>query len=123
MANIYETLSAIHSKVYKGFKYETDQDQFGTIEKWVMPTPEGITHITGDCEDFALACRVLCREAGIQSRLVVCTADGEGHCVLEANGWIFDCNSSTIVSRDSLDYKWYYISGYNPRDDWKMITN
>lgn len=123
-----DKLNEIHSTVFSRFKYQTDLKQFGVEEKWVMPpnTFDGTTKIVGDCEDFALACRKLCRDRGIDnSRLVVClTEDGEGHCVLEVNGWILDNRYKRVMSRDQLGndgYKWLAISGYNPGDDWHRI--
>lgn len=121
MDSLFNSLSVIHNKIKSKFTYETDQDQYGTPEKWVMPSVGG-SAITGDCEDFALACRQLCREANIPTRLVVCLVAGEGHCVLESSGWILDNNYDRVVSRDELSYEWVAISGFNPRDDWKLIT-
>lgn len=123
---LYDKLTAIHNKVLKSFEYETDKEQYGTDEKWVMPDDafKGMVAIIGDCEDFALACRKLCRDASIQTRLVICTLEGEGHCVLEADGWILCNNQNSVVPRDILEesgYVWYYISGYNSGDDWHLI--
>lgn len=120
-----EQLKKIHGLVFKDFEYEYDRDQYGTEEKWVMPesTFDGTTPIVGDCEDFALACRKLCRDAGIDdTRLVAClTESGEGHCVLECEGWILDNRQRKLKSRDDLDYTWLAISGYHPGDDWHVI--
>lgn len=124
MDDLQIKLDSIMSRMAKGFTYETDQEQYGVEEKWVMPSSQSLTMV-GDCEDFALACRKLCRAENIQTRLVVCTVDGVGHCVLEASGWILDCNYDEAKSRDELEkqgYVWYYISGFNPRDDWRMIV-
>jgi predicted transglutaminase-like cysteine proteinase len=117
------TLKRIHRKVLDRFTYKTDLEQYGENEKWVMPDS---IRVVGDCEDFALACRRLCREEGINnSRLVVCTVEtGEGHCVLEVDGWILDNRCQRVVSRDFLEnkgYKWLAISGYSPGDDWHNI--
>lgn len=128
MNTLYQTLNAIQVKVHKHFTYKTDMEQYGTVEKWVMPSPtfKGATDFVGDCEDFALACRKLCRDAGLKTRLVVCTMDGEGHCVLECEGWIMCCNQEQLMSRDDLEkhqgYHWLYISGFNPGDPWLEIT-
>lgn len=127
MDQLLDTLNKIHYKVSSKFTYETDQDQYGVAEKWVMPGPEftGGIPVTGDCEDFALACRKLCRDAGIRSRLVLCLLEGEGHCVLEVDGWILCNNQSSVRSRDNLtgEYQWWAISGYEPGDEWRLITN
>jgi len=128
MDDLLEVLRSIHRTVLNNFEYKTDLEQYQTLEKWVAP-PEfynGTTSIVGDCEDFALACRMLCREQGIEnSRLVVClTETGEGHCVLEVEGWILDNRMLRVKSRDRLSgqgYKWIAISGYNPKDKWFRI--
>lgn len=125
---LLDQLETIHKDVFGKFKYEFDKDQYGMVEKWVMPEEgfDGSQRIVGDCEDFALACRKLCRDRGIEkTRLVVCmTETNEGHCVLEVNGWILDNRYRRVMSRDELDregYRWIAISGYNPGDDWHKI--
>ena len=125
MDDLFQTISNIQRKVYNHFTYQTDQEQYGTIERWVMPSEAytGSTAIVGDCEDFALACRKLCREAGLPTRLIFCAVDGEGHCVLECNGWIFDCNYDSIKNRDELNYTWMYISDFEPTGKWFKIID
>jgi predicted transglutaminase-like cysteine proteinase len=126
--NVLNKLDQIHSEVFRKFKYEFDKDQYGMVEKWIMPDEgfDGSQRIVGDCEDFALACRKLCRDRGITtSRLVVCmTETNEGHCVLEVNGWILDNRRRHVVTRDELEqegYKWVAISGYESGDNWHKI--
>ena len=123
-----QLLEQIHDDVFSKFKYKYDHKQYGIVEKWVMPEDgfDGSQRIVGDCEDFALACRKLCRDRGINdSRLVVCmTEQNEGHCVLEVNGWILDNRRRAVVSRDALQedgYRWIAISGYESGDDWFRI--
>lgn len=121
-----DKLKEIQGDVFRRFEYKYDHVQYDQEEKWVMPTEhfDGTTSIVGDCEDFALACRKLCRDAGIETRLVVClTETGEGHCVLECNGWILDNRHRRVRSRDDLDYQWLAISGYDAGDDWHTISN
>ena len=124
----YDKLKEIHSKVFRKFQYEFDKDQYKEVEKWVMPMEsfDGSTKIVGDCEDFALACRKLCRDAGLQTRLVVCyTETDEGHCVLECDGWILDNRYPKVISRDKLEergYRWIAISGFTPGEDWHKIV-
>lgn len=128
MDMLFEKLSKIHTKAFDHFEYQTDEEHYGEEEKWVMPDVDwqGITKFVGDCEDFALACRKLCRAAGVESRLVICTVGGEGHCVLEADGWILDNRFENVFSRDYLEknegYVWICISGVNPGDEWTEIT-
>lgn len=118
-------LKEIHREIFDNFIYQTDIAQYKVEEKWVM-LPEHykpVNKVIGDCEDFALAIRKVCRDNGIQdTRLVAClTEDGEGHLVLEWHGWIADNRQKQIVKRDDLDYTWNAISGYNPGDQWYRI--
>ena len=120
-----EVLSVIHKRVHDGFTYKTDKRQYGVAEKWVEPYDP--TNVTGDCEDFALACRKLCREAGYKTRLVLCKLNDDGHLVLSCGGWIFDNNFDDVKSRDALehlngmDYEWLKCSGYEAGDPWHTI--
>lgn len=124
MTDIYPLLNSVHSLVFNNFKYRTDMSQYGDIEKWVMPNEyySGREKVVGDCEDFALACRKLLRDRGVDSRLVFCqTETGEGHLVLEVDGWILDNRESKVVPRETLEYNWISISGYRPGDPWHTI--
>lgn len=121
-------LGTIHRKIFQRFTYAKDQDQYGINEKWVMPEEayDGSQRFTGDCEDFALACRKVCREAGIEdSRLVYCKTElSGGHCVLEVQGWILDNRQTKLKSRDDMKgYRWIAVSGYNSGDPWHYINN
>lgn len=125
---LYNKLDEIHEMVYKNFTYKTDKRQYGLEEHWVMPEDsyDGTQPFTGDCEDFALACRKLVRDAGIDnSRLVYCKDEtGEGHGVLEVEGWILDNRQRSVVSNDRLTNKGYEfiaVSGYNSGEPWRMI--
>jgi predicted transglutaminase-like cysteine proteinase len=114
-------LSGIHSSVKGGFEYRTDLEQYNDVEHWVIP--DDVKNVTGDCEDFALACRKLCRQEGIPSRLVHClTETREGHLVLECRGYILDNRFDRVRTNNSLDYQWIKISGYEPGDDWHSLS-
>jgi len=113
-------IADVFHNVKRRFKYISDQAQYGKSEKWVMP--EGFGKIKGDCEDFALACRGLCRSHGIESRLVLCkTETNEMHCVLEANGFILDNRMNEVKRIDDLPYTWLAMSGYEKGDEWRVI--
>lgn len=121
-----ETLSDIHRQIFQRFTYATDKEQYDMVEKWVMPDEsyDGSKEFVGDCEDFALACRKVCRDKGIEdTRLVYCiTETGGGHCVLECKGWILDNRQTRLMSRDDIrGYEWIAISGYNSGDPWYRI--
>jgi predicted transglutaminase-like cysteine proteinase len=127
-SKLKSTLESIHDKVFESFRYVTDAMQYGLEEKWSVP-PEFSERMIfkGDCDDFAMMCRKLCREAGIDnSRLLVCyTENGEGHLVLEVEGYVLDNRSRKLETKDTLtnkDYKWVAISGYNPGDQWTGVN-
>jgi predicted transglutaminase-like cysteine proteinase len=113
-------LSGIHASVKGGFGYRTDLEQYNDVEHWVIP--DDVENVTGDCEDFALACRKVCRREGIPSRLVYClTETGEAHLVLECAGYILDNRYDCIKTNTSLDYQWLKISGYKAGEDWRNL--
>lgn len=123
--DIYKELSEIHKKVKKGFKWISDKELHNLMELWVPP--EDPLNVTGDCEEFAMACRKLCKQKNIKTRLVHCLVniDGEqqGHLVLECNGWILDNIQNKVVSKDELDYTWIKISGYERGEKWHYIKS
>lgn len=123
MSDLKERLDSIHKKIFSKFTYKTDEAKYGELEHWAMPDESTIgVKVVGDCEDFALACRALCRKENIPSRLVYCKVEtGEGHCVLEVEGWILDNRYRKVRPRQELDYTWIRISGYEPGDDWHVI--
>ena len=120
----YNTIKAIHKKVFNGFTYVTDDDQFDKIEHWHLP--EDISNSYGDCDDFAIMCRKLLREAGLISRLVFCETEikGEYHLVCACGQYILDNRQTTVETKGTLSrlgYKWMYVSGLEPGDDWKKL--
>jgi len=121
---LWNRLNEIQADVLGRFTYVCDCDnplEFNRVEYW-----QDVEHLNGaihgDCEDFALACRKLCREKKISTRLVYCyTEKNAGHLVLESDGWILDCRQKEPVARDDLPYKWVRISGYETGDPWHEI--
>ena len=124
---LFDQLTEIHNLVHKNFTYKEDKAQYKVDEKWVMPPDnyDGTSKIVGDCEDFALACRTLCRKAGLKTRLIYCEIKDGGHCVMECEGWILDNRFKEVKTRDALEstkhYKWVLISGFEPGDVWSSI--
>jgi predicted transglutaminase-like cysteine proteinase len=120
-----KTVNAVHRRVFSIFEYKTDLEKFGKLEHWQDPKQlkealdKGV--LVGDCDDFALACRFLLREKGIQSRLVMCFIGDEGHLVLEVQGYILDNRHDRVKRIDELSYEWVKMSGYNDGDDWMSI--
>lgn len=123
MLIIKSKLKQIHKRVFKGFTYKTDMEQHGEDERWSMP--EDVDRVVGDCEDFALACRSLLVEESLPSRLVYCKTElGEGHLVVECEGWVLDNRMKKVVTQQYLTkkgYKFLAISGYNSGDKWYKL--
>ena len=123
-------LQKILNKVHHLFDYEYDLEQFGG-EYWMdgeeilAALDKGRGGFKGDCDDFALACRKLCRDADIDSRLVFCNMrPGDrhsGHLVLEVDGWILSNTHKWLISRDDLGWEWVSISGYEKGDPWHNV--
>ena len=123
-------LQAIRDYVEWKFEYTSDQEQRGFPEHWVdreelaeLPDAER-GEFKDDCDGFALACRYQCREEGIDnSRLVYClTETGEGHLVLEVDGWILDNRRKWVTARDDVTYTWVSVSGVTKGDPWHRIV-
>lgn len=115
----------IHWEVKQGFTYVTDKEQYERNEHWVMPKDP--FEVTGDCEDFALACRVLVRNKGLKSRLIFCkTEDGGGHCVLSVGGWILDNRMERVHDYQymiKIGYRFIAMSGYEEGDTWEWLEH
>jgi len=121
-------LRDVHELVPNNFKYKTDKSQYNKLEHWVEPDPSynGTTPLVGDCEDFALACRKLLRDRGIESVLIYCRDEtGAGHLVLESNGFVLDNRQRSVVSVTWLlgRYTFLAVSGKNPGDPWREVLN
>lgn len=127
--SIYERLVPIHRVVTNNFTYKSDREVFGVDEYWDFPEAlyDGTSPVVGDCDDFAIACRKLIRDAGMDSRLVFCQVEtGEYHLVCECHGWILDNRYPSGVIPNSHPffngYKWLRISGYEPGDPWSEVS-
>lgn len=120
---LYTQLSDIHQRVLAGFKYTDDKDQFGMDEHWHLP--EDVDNVTGDCDDFAIACRSLVRDLDCATRLAICmTETGEWHLVCTANEYVLDNRQRRVYSREELEYKGYkfhYVSGLEAHDPWEKL--
>jgi predicted transglutaminase-like cysteine proteinase len=115
-----KALQKILDKVHHLFDYEHDSVQFGG-EYWMDKAEiaealkSGRGEFKGDCDDFVLACRMLCREQNIPSRLVFCKIDSEEyHLVLEVNGYILNNIHKWVMRQDDLDWEWISMSGFEP---------
>jgi len=120
---MWNVLQAVHKRVLNGFTYKTDKAQFGVIERWTLPA--NVDNLTADCEEFAIACRMLLKEKLIMSRLVYCRdEENAGHLVAEVNGYILDNRQTRVVTRETLERKGYCfisISGFESGEDWRKL--
>lgn len=121
--NIYEICTHIHDRVHAGFRYVHDSANYGREEDWRFPTD--VDRVVDDCDGFAIACRQLVREEGLESRLVMCfTETGEGHLVCGVGNYILDNRARQVVTREHLErygYRFMYVSGLEPGDDWHAL--
>lgn len=80
-ARRWRLLTAVNRKVNGAIVPQTDEEQWGVVERWNYPDSG-----KGDCEDYALLKRRLLAEAGLPRRAlrlaVVIDENGEGHAVL-----------------------------------------
>ena len=115
-------IADIFSYILNEFTYVSDLRHYGVPEKWAMPDLE--EPIVGDCEDFALACRAMCRKHGYKSRLVFCkTETNEYHCVLEVNDeYILDNRATRPLHISELPYEFMAVSGYEAGEPWHVIA-
>jgi predicted transglutaminase-like cysteine proteinase len=127
LEDLEKQLQAILNRVRKDFVYKPDLLQYSKLEHW--QDKESVeTNLSGgkwlgDCDDFALTCRYLCRQEGLPSRLVYClTESDEGHLVLEVKGWILDNRHRWVVPQKWLNYTWLSISGYEQGEPWRQIV-
>ena len=125
MTTIKKELQQIHRDVLKRFTYISDIKKWNLIDHW--PSPDQLptdAAFTGDCDDFALMCRKMCRERNIKSRLVLCIIEDRRtfHLVCESDGYILDNRCIVVVEIKDLDYEWKYISGYEAGDDWHFVS-
>ena len=110
-------------EVSDGFRYVTDEEQHGRREDWRLP--EDCSEVTGDCDDFAIACRTVLKEHGYRARLLFCKAEtGEGHLICVLGKMALDNRMQSPVEIRSLIKRGYTlvsVSGTQPGDPWREI--
>lgn len=120
-------LKRIHELVHRSFIYAPDAEKWKKPEYWMdkkdILSQSFAGQYEGDCDDFALIVRHECRLSDIPNRLVFCWYEpGRGyHLVLEADGWVSDCNRPYLTEREMLPYEWISMSGYERGDDWHYV--
>lgn len=120
-----EVCERIHKRVFNGFSYVTDERQFGLIEYWY--TTNNVDRFRGDCDDFALACRSLLLDEGVQDvRLVMCQVETGGwHLVCIAGEFVLDNRHAKVKTKfelERLGYKWHSMSGLPGDEQWYRVA-
>ena len=124
-ASYMDDCSSAFSQVHGGFEYVPDEEQHGRREDWRLP--EDCGEVTGDCDDFAIACRELLQEQGHRPRLLFCKAEtGEGHLICVLGKMALDNRMDSPVEILSLVERGYTlvsVSGTQPGDPWREIED
>ena len=124
--NYITDAAEVFEKAMGGFRYVSDEDQFGELEDWRMPDGIESGDIVGDCDDFAIACRTLLKDRGHEPRLLFCKVRNQGHLICVLGQIALDNRMRGITKIDTLANRHAYqlvsISGVKPGDDWHAIT-
>jgi predicted transglutaminase-like cysteine proteinase len=119
MIDVFDTFN----RVKDGFTYVSDMEQHGTKEDWRFS--ENVDNFEGDCDDFAIACRMLLKEKGHECRLIYCkTENGGGHLICVIGKMALDNRMKFPVEIKYLHqhgYEFISASGLAPGDDWRKI--
>jgi predicted transglutaminase-like cysteine proteinase len=115
----------VFNRVKDGFTYVSDMEQYGTKEDWRFP--ENVDNFEGDCDDFAIACRMLLKQKGHECRLLFCrTETGGGHLICAIGKFALDNRMKFPVELTYLTqtkkYTLLSVSGLNPGDAWHNIA-
>jgi len=120
MTDVFE----VFGRVKGGFTYVSDMELHGVREDWRFP--ENVDNFEGDCDDFAIACRMLLKEKGHNCRLVFCrTETGGGHLICAIGKMVLDNRMNFPVEIRYLQqrgYEFISASGLQPEDDWHEIV-
>jgi predicted transglutaminase-like cysteine proteinase len=103
----WQAIVSVNRKVNGSIKAITDQEHWGTPDRWDFPS-DGL----GDCEDFQLLKRKLLAEAGLPRRAmrmtVVIDDKGEGHAVLmirtSRGDFVLDNKTSAVLPWHQTGY-------------------
>jgi predicted transglutaminase-like cysteine proteinase len=104
----WNTLVRINNDVNREIEPVSDQEQWGVLEKWSMPTTG-----KGDCEDYVLEKRKRLIEAGFprQSLLITVVRDqkGDGHAVLtvktDRGDFVLDNQERAVRAWEDTGYR------------------
>lgn len=103
----WNTINRVNRFVNHTIQYQSDLDQYGSIEKWTIPSSG-----KGDCEDFALMKQDLLKKYfGIASNIARVKTKGRGHAVLlvgvKNDIYVLDNIDDVVWRKKQLTfYKW-----------------
>jgi predicted transglutaminase-like cysteine proteinase len=121
---VWETLQAVNSWANESVKPVTDQEHWGTIEKWSIPT-DGY----GDCEDYVLLKRKTLIDAGWPREALLVTVvrdrNDEGHAVLtvktDKGDFILDNENEKIVMWNETGYRYVKRQSQIDQNTWVSV--
>ncbi len=92
------TPEAIARYLWRNFRFESDQSQFGREEHWQSPE-EFLNNGKGDCEDFALFAQKILKMNGIKSFMLNIYSPRFAHtvCVFMENGKYNIIDGSKVI--------------------------
>jgi predicted transglutaminase-like cysteine proteinase len=105
--DVWRTLVRINTGVNAEIKPMSDQEQWGVVERWNLPTTGA-----GDCEDYALLKRKRLADAGLSRRAMLMTVvideTGGGHAILTVRtthgDYVLDNKRNAIMAWESTGY-------------------
>lgn len=120
----WRDLSKVNRWVNENVKPMTDQDHWGVVEKWSLPT-DGY----GDCEDYVLLKRKLLIDAGWprEALLITVVRDrrGEGHAVLtvktDKGEYILDNQNENVVGWTETGYRFVKRQSQSDPNVWVSL--
>jgi predicted transglutaminase-like cysteine proteinase len=120
----WRDLSKVNRWVNENVKPMTDQDHWGVVEKWSLPT-DGY----GDCEDYVLMKRKLLIDAGWprEALLITVVRDrrGEGHAVLtvktDKGEYILDNQNENVVGWTETGYRFVKRQSQSDPNVWVSL--
>lgn len=123
MSLVKDQLDIVYREMKEVFRQQFDHVAFGINTYWSDKNEiRSVAHagfLPEGCEDFAIACRHRCDELNLHTRLGICLTEiGEGHLVLECEGWILDNRKEWVMRRENVPYHWISFSGYKRGGAW-----
>lgn len=107
---------AINGQVNREMTYQSDQEQYGQSDRWVINPVSG----KGDCEDYALTKMFKLADAKIPSHVMMCALpSGTWHSVTvlhdDGQRWVLDNIRPYPVPFDEYNCKLWFIADFNKR--------